>query len=74
MSIFSRATVIDVKDYGNDIKEFTLKLDNYKWFEAGTFLQLTLKNVTASERWPDSRPFSIASYSTENKTRRLNSW
>ena len=71
MSIFSRATVVSIKDYGNDIKEFTLKLDNYKWFEAGTFLQLTLKNVTASERWPDSRPFSIASYYNENKTMRL---
>ena len=71
MSIFSRATVIDVKDYGNDIKEFTLKLDNYKRFEAGTFLQLTLNEVTASERWTDSRPFSIASYYNEDKTMRL---
>ena len=71
MSIFSRATVVSIKDYGDNIKEFTLKLDNYKRFEAGTFLQLTLKNVTASERWPDSRPFSIASYYNENKTMRL---
>ena len=71
MSIFSSENVIDLKDYVNDIIEFTLKLDNYKWFEAGTFLQLTLKNVTASERWPDSRPFSIASYYNENKTMRL---
>ena len=71
MSIFSRATVVSIKDYGDNIKEFTLKLDNYKRFEAGTFLQLTLKNVTASERWPDSRPFSIASYYNTNKTMRL---
>ena len=71
MSIFSRATVVSIKDYGDNIKEFTLKLDNYKRFEAGTFLQLTLKNVNASEIWPDSRPFSIASYYNENKTMRL---
>ncbi len=71
MSIFSRATVINIKNYGDNLKEFTLKLDNYKRFEAGTFLQLTLNDVTASERWPDSRPFSIASYYNEDKTMRL---
>lgn len=71
MSIFSRATVVSIKDYGDNIKEFILKLDNYKRFEAGTFLQLTLNDVTASERWPDSRPFSIASYYNEDKTMRL---
>ena len=71
MSIFSRATVVSIKDYGDNIKEFILKLDNYKRFEAGTFLQLTLNEVTASERWPDSRPFSIASYYNDDKTMRL---
>ena len=29
MSIFSRATVVSIKDYGDNIKEFILKLDNY---------------------------------------------
>ena len=71
MATISKATVVNVRDYGDEIKEFTLKLDKYRRFEAGTFLQLTLEDVTASERWPDSRTFSISSYYNKDKTIRL---
>ncbi len=71
MATISKAIIINVRDYGDEIKEFTLKLDKYRRFEAGTFLQLTLENVTASERWPDSRTFSISSYYNKDKTIRL---
>ena len=71
MAIVSNATVISVKNHGEEVKEILLKLDNYKRFEAGTFLQLTLENVTASERWPESRTFSISSYYNKDRTMRL---
>jgi len=34
-------------------------------YNPGAFVQLTLENASASERWPDSRTFSIASYNDE---------
>ena len=35
--------------------------EKYKRYDAGTFLQLTLENVSASDYWPESRTFSMAS-------------
>ena len=61
MAIVSNATVLSIKEYNEDIREYIIKPDVYRRFEAGTFLQLTLEKVTASEVWPESRTFSIAS-------------
>ena len=71
MAVVTSAEVLSVIKHGEDIREFILKPKVYKRFEAGTFLQLTLENVTASEIWPDSRTFSIASCYNKDKTIRL---
>ena len=72
MNIVSRAKVISIKEYSEDLREYILELDNYKRYDVGTFLQLTLEDVTASDYWPESRTFSIASrYNKENKTIKL---
>lgn len=67
----SKAKVISVKAHGNDINEYTLLLEKYYFFEAGTFLLLTLELKDDYTRWPDSRNFSIASAYREDGTVRL---
>lgn len=71
MSTITRAHVCDVISYGENVKEFILKLDDYETFEPGQFLQLTLDKISASDNWPESRPFSIASYLNQAHTIRL---
>ncbi len=71
MSTVTKAQVIDVISYGDEVKEYILKLEDYDTFEPGQFLQLTLDEVTASDNWPESRSFSIASYLNEAQTIRL---
>lgn len=61
MATISRATVCSIREYGNDIKEYILQLDKYNYFEAGSFLLLTLEVKDDYSRWPESRNFSIAS-------------
>lgn len=71
MSTVSRAEVLQVISYNDEVREYILFIDDYVNFEAGQFLQLTLENVTASANWPDSRTFSIASYLNDEKTIRI---
>ena len=71
MSTVSRAEVADIIVYDENIREYILKVDMYEHFEPGQFLQLTLDSVTASQNWPESRTFSIASYLNDEKTIRL---
>jgi ferredoxin-NADP reductase len=71
MPIVSKATVIGVRPISDEIREYLLKPDKYINFEAGQFLQLSLELVTASDFWPESRTFSIASYRSREKTIRL---
>lgn len=61
MSVISKATVLSCRNFGEDIREFTLQLDKVHYFEAGSFLLLTLSNQESYTRWPESRCFSIAS-------------
>lgn len=70
MAVISKAQVVDIKQYGDDVREYTLKLDKYHYFDPGTFLQLSLTEPKAN-RWPDSRNFSIASYTNDKNTIRL---
>lgn len=60
MATISKAEVIAVKKYNDEVREFTLKLEKPTYFDAGSFLQLTLEKEIAN-RWPESRNFSIAS-------------
>lgn len=61
MGTISKATVLSIKEYGSEIREYILQLEKNHYFEAGSFLQLTLENKKDYTRWPESRNFSIAS-------------
>ena len=65
MSYVVGATVVHVVDHAENVREYCLKLDKFRKYDAGSFVQLTLDQVTPSQVWPDSRTFSIASYSSE---------
>jgi len=62
MSFVSQAEVISVIEHKTDIREYVLSIDKERKYNPGSFVQLTLDMVTASDIWPDSRTFSIASY------------
>lgn len=62
MNYVSEAEVVDVIKHKKDIHEYILKLDKERKYSPGTFVQLTLDIVSASDIWPESRTFSIASY------------
>jgi len=72
MQVVTNAEVISIKEYSEDLREYIIKPEKYRRFDAGTFLQLALENVSASDYWPESRTFSMASaYNTKNKTIKL---
>ncbi|MEI7501828.1 MAG: FAD-dependent oxidoreductase [Paludibacter sp.] len=71
MGTISKATVLSIKEHGSEIKEYSLRLEKNHYFEAGSFLQLTLENKEDYTRWPDSRNFSIASAYNEDGTVKL---
>lgn len=68
MSVVSKAKVIQIISYSDEVREFILELEENESFEAGQFLQLTLEEVTASQLWPESRTFSLASYTNSKNT------
>lgn len=61
MSTISKAIVLSIKEYGNEVREYSLQLEKNHYFDAGTFLLLTLEKKSDYTRWPESRNFSIAS-------------
>ncbi len=71
MAVVTQAEVISVKEHTEEIREYILKPDKYRRFEAGMFLQLTLEEVNSSDYWPESRTFSLASYYNKEKIIRL---
>lgn len=62
MNYVFQAEVIDVIEYKKDINEYILKLDKERKYSPGAFVQLALDIVSASDIWPESRTFNIASY------------
>lgn len=62
MNYVTQAKVIQVIEHSKDIREYVLELEKERKYNPGSFVQLTLDLVTASDIWPDSRTFSIASY------------
>lgn len=60
MATISKAEVVSIREFGIDIREYVLKLETPAYFDAGSFLQLTLEKQIGN-RWPESRNFSIAS-------------
>lgn len=62
MNYVTQAKVVQVIDHSKDIREYVLELEKERKYNPGSFVQLALELVTASDIWPDSRTFSIASY------------
>ncbi len=62
MSFVSRAMVSIIIEHKPDIREYVLAIDKERKYNPGSFVQMTLDLVSASDIWPDSRTFSIASY------------
>lgn len=58
--------ITKINECNDKIKKYTLELSKCINFEPGQYLQLSLEQVTASELWPDSRAFSIASFSSKS--------
>ena len=65
MNFVSSAKVIDIKKHHSEIREYTFLLDTPRRYNPGSFVQLTLEEVTGSDIWPESRTFSVASYKEE---------
>lgn len=62
MSYVTQAEVIEIIKHKKDINEYIVKLDRERSYNPASFVQLTLDLVTASDIWPESRTFSIASF------------
>ena len=62
MNYVTEAKVVEVVEHSEDIREYIVELEKERKYNPGSFVQLTLDLVTASDIWPDSRTFSIASY------------
>lgn len=62
MSFVNQAQIIEIIEHGKDVREYVFTIEKERKYNPGSFVQLTLDLVTASEIWPDSRTFSIASY------------
>ena len=71
MGTISKATVLSFEEHGPQIREYTFILEKNYYFEAGSFLQLTLEQKEDYTRWPESRNFSIASAYNEKGTVKL---
>jgi ferredoxin-NADP reductase len=62
MNYISQVNVIDIINHKDDVNEYLVRVNNERKYSPGTFVQLTLDSVSASDIWPESRTFSIASY------------
>jgi len=67
MAVVTQAEVLSIIEHTAEIREYILKPDKYRRFEAGMFLQLSLEEVDSSDYWPESRTFSLASYYNKEK-------
>jgi len=70
MQTVSRAKVVEIIVHSEKVREYILELEKYRKFDEGSFLQLSLDLVDASEYWPESRTFSIAS-KCDRKNKRI---
>lgn len=67
----SKAKVLSIKMHGSEIREYTLQLEKNYYFEAGTFLLLSLEQRENYTSWHESRNFSIASAYNSDGTIKL---
>lgn len=71
MAVVCQAIVKEVVIRSEDVREYILLPDKFISYEPGQFLQLSLEHATASDYWPESRSFSIASYGRDDKCLRI---
>lgn len=62
MNYVTEAKVIQIIEHDKMTREYIMTLSKERKYNPGSFVQLSLELVTASDIWPDSRTFSIASY------------
>lgn len=62
MQFVTQGLVVEILKHGDEVKEYVLSLDKERKYNPGSFVQLSLDYATASDIWPESRTFSIASY------------
>lgn len=62
MNYITTATLKEMISHASDIREFLFEIDMERRYNPGSFVQLTLGEVSASDIWPESRTFSIASF------------
>jgi len=65
MNFVIQAEITSKRIIQSDVIELIVKPSKIRPYTPGSFVQLSLDIVSASERWPESRTFSIASYSRE---------
>lgn len=66
MNFVTQAQVTEVIEHKSDVREFVLSIQKSRKYTPGSFVQLSLDRVTASDIWPESRAFSIASYEKDS--------
>lgn len=62
MNYVSTAIAVEIIEHNPNLREYIFQLKNPRKYKPGSFVQLTLENVSASEIWPESRTFSVASF------------
>ena len=62
MNYITTAILKEVISHKSDIREFLFQIEMERRYNPGSFVQLTLGEVSASDIWPESRTFSIASF------------
>lgn len=62
MNHVTQAKVVQILEHKCNVREYVLELEITRKYNPGCFVQLSLDKVTASDIWPESRTFSIASY------------
>ena len=65
MNYVVQAVITSKKMIQNDVVELIVKPSKIRPHSPASFVQLSLEIADASQRWPESRTFSIASYSKE---------
>ena len=65
MNFITQAEIVSKKMILDNVIELIVKPERLRPFTPGQFVQLSLDIVSASERWPESRTFSIANHSKD---------
>lgn len=62
ISYITQVEVLEIIEHRLGVREYVVRPEQVRHYNPGSFVQLTLDIVNASNIWPESRTFSIASY------------